>query len=115
MNNAKIVYLYFNKIKVGELAYIENKYWYRVNEKKLPLAQNVGCDTSYLYVGKEDKRCNVTDKLPYIFEQFNFSNSRMDLIMEYDINDIDNEFDKLYKVACRPELLFHNGFWIWTV
>lgn len=56
----------------------------------------------------------MSERLPYIFDKFNFSDSRMDLIMAYDISDLDNEFDKLYKVALKPELIFHNEYWIWV-
>ena len=93
---------------------MDEKYWYRINENNLPYAQSVGCDTSYLYIGRNDKRCNISKKLPYVFEKFIFIDTRMDLLLEYNISDVDNEFDKLYKVALKPELLFHNEYWIWT-
>lgn len=109
----KIVYLYWNTIKIAELTYVNNEYWYRIINNNLSEAQRLGCQIDYLYV-KNESYYNITETLPYIFERFTFIESRDDLMEEYGILNIDNEFERLYKVACKPELLYKNNFWIST-
>lgn len=111
MNN-KIVYLYWDNIKIGRLTYVDNKYWYQIIEEGLKKVKNNSCPVELIQnpITKQSK--TISKKIPFIFEEFIISRNRNDLIKELKISILDSEFEILYKVAKNSQLFSKNGFWI---
>lgn len=108
----KVIYLYWKNICLLNLAYNNNNtYIQRVNLRNIRKASLRGCPIEIVLAGKM-KSVIVTTYLPIIFDEFNFSNARYDLIEFYHISKDDSVFDKLYKVALKSETISHHDFWI---
>lgn len=109
----KVIYLYWRQNLLIELSYEDDMYVQHILLKKLKKALNEGCPIELLF-GKQIEYTIRTKKLPIIFEEFCFSNARVDLVKHYCIEENDSKFDKLYKVALQGEDIAHDEFWIST-
>lgn len=107
----KLIYLYWKDINLLSLSYENQQYIQNVNIDNLKSALSTGCPIQLLF-NKEIEKTIVTKYLPIIFDEFNFSNARTDLLTSYDITPEDSVFDKLYKIAQKSEKTTHDGFWI---
>lgn len=107
----KLIYLYWKDINLLSLSYENQQYIQNVNIDNLKLALSTGCPIQLLF-NKEIEKTIVTKYLPIIFDEFNFSNARTDLLTSYKISPEDSVFDKLYKIAQNNEKMSHDGFWI---
>lgn len=107
----KLIYLYWKDINLLSLSYENQQYIQNVNINNLKSALSAGCPIHLLF-NKEIEKTMTTKYLPIIFDEFNFSNARTDLLASYNISPEDSVFDKLYKIAQNNERMSHDGFWI---
>lgn len=109
----KLIYLYWKEINILSLSYEDNQYIEVLDLNNLKQATLYGCPIQYILPENVEKTI-VSETLPLIFSEFNFSNSRIDLLEAYNITENDSTFDKLYKIAQKDERLPHDNFWIST-
>lgn len=107
----KLIYLYWKDINLLSLSYENKQYIQNININNLKKALSAGCPIHLLF-NNEIEKTIVTKYLPIIFDEFNFSNARKDLLSSYNITPEDSIFDKLYKIAQKSEKTAHDGFWI---
>lgn len=109
----KTINLYWKDILLINLSYEKDMYVQHFKTENLETAQKEGCPVGLLFHNKTEKIVK-TKHLPIIFDEYNFSKSRTDLITAYNIEKNDSIFEKLYKIAQKSNLISHNGFWIST-
>lgn len=109
----KVIYLYWKNICLLSLGYNSNNNTYiqHLNLENIKTASLRGCPVEIMLAGKR-KPVIVTRYLPILFDEFNFSNARYDLIEFYRISKDDSIFDRLYKVALKSDAISHKDFWI---
>lgn len=94
----KIISVYYNEIKLGELTQENKNYIYKANIKNIMLAHKKGYCT-YLYNCDEDF---TTEELPYSLQNFIPNEKQTQIIQEANILNSDSDFEKLYKIAKLP-------------
>lgn len=107
----KVIILNWQEIPLLELTYINETYYQKIYIDNLKSALSTGCPIEFLFNNKIESTIS-SKNLPIIFDEFNFSDSRTDLISTYKITPNDSVFEKLYKIAIQNHRLSHDEFWL---
>lgn len=107
----KKIDLYWKNYLLLHLYYDGQFYIQDIELDKLKCALAEDCPIDFLFNTKIEKVVKTT-YLPPVFDEFNFSDAREDLLNEYGIQKTDTTFEKLYKVAQKPDSILNDGFWI---